>query len=168
MTIHDHGQLLQALHRTVEGDLWAPTKYPSSINKTPAVLTVPGPATHYAETNDRGDRYTPREYYAHLYYTPIAKGMTWHNLEGVYELAETIVAKYHAAAQDQDNCDSGLLRYIGGTEITLPADYDTNYPYIMYDEENPIGDDGLEPIGYSGKTYVGFTFTVRIMDATEI
>lgn len=150
MTIQDHIGLLQAIHRGIPGVNFAPDRYPDTLPSVPAILTVPRAGTHDdGEHLGRTYLYTDRTYETTLFYQQETAGIFGANLEGINELAEAVLDAYHRTAK------AGF------------AGVDGDYPYILLDDENPISDEGLSEVAFSGADYSGWVFSLRIRDVRE-
>ena len=148
MTIQEHIELLQDIHRGIEGVKDAPDRQPSKApDRTPAVLVTPVSGIMALEAAGQGDMDTARVYRVTIFGEPAGLNTFGRKAEEVYDVVEKILTEYHRIATN------GFAGVTG------------SWPQLAIDTVSPLNESGLAVLTFSeGNRYTGYELRVTIRD----
>ena len=148
MTIQEHIELLQAIHRGIDGVKDAPDRLPSNApDRTPAVLVAPLSGIMALEAAGQGDMDTARVYRVTVFGEPAGINTFGRKAEEVYDVVENILTEYHRIATN------GFEGVTG------------SWPQLAINRQALLNESGLQVIRFSeGNQYTGYELQVTIRD----
>lgn len=148
MTIQEHIELLQAIHRGIDGVKAAPDTLPDAApSVTPTVLTAPVDGIGAIEEQGSAELYVARVYRVTVFGEPAGLNTFGRKTEEVYDVVEKILTEYHRVAT-------------GGFDGVTGS-----FPRLAIDPPAPLRESGLRVILFSeGNRYTGYELRVTIKD----